>query len=150
MEHYVITADRRHLRIHRTVQRQGSAQPGLALVQEMEFSDTRDGPTGRETDQAGRFADSRGGRGQVLGGSIDERLPMKNEMDKRVTTRIAENITELLADEPQNVWSFAAGPDLHRAVLESVPSDIRGRLRKDLDKNLTSTPTAELAGHFFG
>lgn len=147
---YVITADRRRFRIHETQERLGRDQPSLKLVDEVEFTETRGGYTGRDTDMAGRFGDNKGKeQGQFTQGSIDERLPMQNEMDRRAVGLIAGRINELLREHPQAGWSFATAPDLHHAVLEEIDPGARARLRKSLPKELTNVPVAELAEHFF-
>lgn len=110
--------------------------------------------TNREADVAGRFQGSKQqGRGPGApvartGMSIDERLPMKNEEQRRTIGGIVEAIEDFLRTRPTASWDFAAGPDVHNAVLESLTPATRNRLRQSLPKDLVNQPVADLGTHF--
>jgi hypothetical protein len=100
--------------------------------------------TDRETDQAGRFPKSIGQAGM----SIDERLPMKEEEQRRLADWVAGCIENFMTPRPGEAWVFAAGPELHNPVLEALRPSIRETLAESLQQNLINMPAAEAAGHF--
>jgi hypothetical protein len=104
---------------------------------------------------AGRFqgSGSRGGQNGAAparGMSIDERLPMKTEADRRRADELATEIDHFLAGRPDATWDFAAGPELHRVVLEQLPEKIRQRLRRAVSKDLVNQPVTALREQFAG
>ena len=55
-EHYVVIADRGHLRIYVERNSPGQRAPALDQVEALDFPQGKKGYTDRETDMAGRFA----------------------------------------------------------------------------------------------
>lgn len=153
-DHFIITADRGHVRIFQRAQPVGQTKPNLNEVQAMDFPAGRQSYTDRDTDMAGRFQSSQHqGRGPGApmartGGSIDERLPMQEEEERRQTRDVAQTVTTFLEQHPDATWDFAAAPAIHNAVLESLPPATRSRLRQGVAKDLVNQPVNELLGHF--
>lgn len=56
--------------------------------------------------------------------------------------------TRFFATRPNATWDFAAGPELHNAVLEAVTPKTRAQLRRSVPKDLVHQPQAEFATHF--
>jgi Protein required for attachment to host cells. len=86
-----------------------------------------------------------GGR---TGMSIDERLPMKEEVERRNVRVIAEELETFLRNRPTATWDFAAPPALHNAVIEALSPETRGRMRKALAKDLSNQSSEEVRAHF--
>jgi hypothetical protein len=153
-DHFIITADRGHVRIFQREQPLGQTKPGAKEVQAVDFPAGRQSYTDRDTDMAGRFQSSkhqaRGPGASVArtGMSIDERLPMQEEEERRQTRDITQTIATFLEQRPDATWDFAAGPAIHNAVLESIPPATRSRLRQAVAKDLVNQPVDELLGHF--
>jgi hypothetical protein len=159
-EHFIVTLDQGHLRIY--VERQSPEQftPGLEQVEAMDFPAGRESYTDRDTDMAGRFSSSKhqgpatgapGGNGVGRTGmSIDERLPMKNEMNRRRAQELAAEVEDFLSKRPNASWDFAAGPELHRAVLELLSPRVRQRLQRAVPKDLVNQRPSELRAQFAG
>jgi hypothetical protein len=102
---------------------------------------------------AGRFPGARGaqkGGPAQPGMSIDERLPMKEEADRRRAQQLAAEVEHFFAQRPGASWDFAAGPELHRAVLEQLSPPTRQRLRRAVPKDLVNQNPAELREQFAG
>jgi hypothetical protein len=151
-DHYIVALDQGHLRIY--LERRGPSQftPGLEAVESKDFPAGREAYTDRDTDMAGRFQGS-SGRAGANGGSrggmsIDERLPMKNETNKRRAEQLAAEVERFFAPRPDATWDFAAGPELHRAVLELLSPKTRQRLRRALPKDLVNQPPNALREQF--
>ncbi|HWA25359.1 MAG TPA: host attachment protein [Lacunisphaera sp.] len=140
--HFVVVLGRGHLRIYRTRGDGRSAQ--FELAESFELAAGRQRYTGRDTDQAGRF----GTRGGPPGGSIDERLPMQAEHERRIVAELADHLARFLADYTSATWDYAAGPALHHAVLERLPDPVRGRLGIALRKELVHQSPIDLRLHF--
>lgn len=152
--HYIVIADRGHLKIFLERSAPGQSTPGLNEVQSLDFPQGRVSYVDNESDMAGRFQGSKQlGRGAGTptartGMSIDERLPMEREAGRRQVDDVAKAIESFLQDHPTATWDFAAGPSGHNAILDHLSSQTKSRLRSSIPKNLVNQPTAELLGHF--
>jgi hypothetical protein len=153
-EHYIITADQGHLRIFQEQRPAGQMTPGLEEIQAMDFPAGVKQYTDNDTDMAGRFQGSKqqgagpGAPMARMGMSIDERLPMQREMERRRIRNLAEAIDAFLLARPKASWDFAAAPAVHNAVLDAVSAHARGRLRQALPKDLVHQRTEDLRAHF--
>ncbi len=155
-EHYIILADRGHLKFYQERNDPEQMTPGLTLEQALEFPSGFRNYTDDEADAAGRFQSSKqqaGGAGAPTartGMSIDERLPLAREVDRKQVRDLAQAIESFLQEHPRGTWDFAAPPDSHNAVLESLSASVKARLGKSLPKNLVGQPVDALRGHFLG
>ncbi|MDF3059696.1 MAG: hypothetical protein K0R17_3911 [Rariglobus sp.] len=152
--HYIIIADRAHLRIFSERSSPGQSTPGLEEVHAMDFPEGRTSYVDNDSDMAGRFQSSANqgrapGAPAARGGmSIDERLPMQREAGRRQIDEIARAIETFLLNAPEATWDFAAGPSSHNAILEHLSPQVRGRLHQSVSKDLVNQPLTELRGHF--
>jgi hypothetical protein len=136
-ENFLVVLNQGHLRIYQT---DGDAPQLINGFDQPEG--TRD-YTDRDTDQAGRFP---GPRGQ--GGSIDERLPMQEEQQRRLARESARAIATFLDKHPRARWQFAAGPILHKPVLDQLAPGLHARLGQSIMKDLVNVPLTDLLAHF--
>lgn len=153
-DHFVILADHGHLRIF--VQRQSPEQmaPSLQEVDALDFPHGMRSYVQGDTDVAGRFQSSNqqsrgpGAPTARMGMSIDERLPMQREEERRRISDVAERIEVFLKHNPGATWDFAAGPTVHNAVIEALAPEVRGRLKKSVSKDLVHQPVQHLLSYF--
>jgi hypothetical protein len=131
------------LRLFLEDQSPGALGPQFNLVEEADFPAGRRQYTDNDSDFAGRFP-----RGANNNSSIDERLPMQEEYERRNAAEIARELARFLARHPGMAWDYAAGPALHHAVLEQIPAEQRTRLDRTAVKDLTKISPQELARHF--
>lgn len=131
------------LRLFREDQPPGALGPHFTLVEAADFPEGRRQYTDYDSDFAGRFP-----RGGDNSSSIDERLPMQEEYERRNATEIARELSRFLARHPDLAWDYAAGPNLHHVVLDQLPAEQRTRLDRTAIKDLTKLPPQELARHF--
>ncbi|HEX2860715.1 MAG TPA: host attachment protein [Lacunisphaera sp.] len=143
-ERFIVVLDRAHLRIYQVKGADHTVRTRFEPVDSFDLPAGLQHYTDRDTDQAGRFA-SRGGPG---GGSIDERLPMKQEQDRRLAKELAMRLQQFLERHEHATWDYAAGPALHGLVLDELPSAVRSRLDREITKELVSHTPAELEAHF--
>lgn len=158
-DHYIVTADHAHLRIFAERRPPGQQSPALEQVEAMDFPQGKYSYTDRDTDMAGRFPASRRqapGPGNPAPGlgrsgmSIDERLPMEREEERRRVKEIAAEIDAFFTPRNDASWDFAAGPQLNNAVLENVSRSVRERLRRSVSKDLVNQRVDEVRAHFAG
>ena len=118
--------------------------PALRLAEEGSVSDW----TGRFSDEV---SDSAGGfRPAGAPGpspSPAERYGMLEEQERRSVRRIAATIGDILQRRDPDEWSFIAGPDLHRAVLDQLPPAARKGLARTVARNLIHAPSANILVH---
>lgn len=152
--HYIVIADHAHLRIFAEKKVLGQATPKLEEVYAMDFAQGKSSYTDNESDMAGRFQGSKqqgaspGSPVARTGMSIDERLPMQREVERRNLDDLARAIESFLAPRPDASWDFAAGPSSHNAVLERLAPQVRSRLRSSLPKDLVNQPITNLRERF--
>lgn len=152
-EHYLVTLDAGHLRIYAEKPREpGQFTPALQQVEAMDFPAGRRSYTDRDTDMAGRFPSSKrqaAGPGPIPGGmSIDERLSMQREEERRRAKELAAELDAFFSGRPDATWDFAAGPELNGAVLEQLSRDVRRRIKRSVAKDLVHQSAEDLRTHF--
>lgn len=143
-EHFVVVLDRAHLRVFEMKE-----APGVLNQAQFELAESIDFPAGKrhytaqDADQAGRFNSA----GQAQG-SIDERLPMQEEHQRRVVADLANFLDSYLGEHPNARWDLAAGPALHQPLLAALKPAVRARLGQSVVKDLVHQSPAELRSHF--
>ncbi len=145
---FVVTVDHAHLKIYRATDTRGPSRLQLQLEEAVDFPSGRSSYFAEESDQAGRFPGRRGTPADVApqsGGSIDERLPMQQEQERRIQTQLATRIDNFLQQHADAMWDYVAAPALHRAVFERLSDDVRQRVGAELAKDLVNAPVLELA-----
>lgn len=142
--HYTVVIDRAHLRIYQVREPANAGPAQFELAEAFDLPAGRQQYTDRDTDMAGRFP---GGSGRALasgGGTVDERLPMQSEHERRLAADLAGAIARFLSDHADATWDYAAGPGIHRAVLDQLPASVRDRLGVALVKEIVHQSPAEL------
>lgn len=143
-EHFIVVLDRAHLNIYQVRNSGRAARARFDPVETAHLPAGLQHYTDRDADQAGRF----GARVGPSGGSIDERLPMRNEHERRLAADLADRLGRFLERHGHATWDYAAGPALHHAVLDRLASGVRARLDRALPKELVHQTPAELEAHF--
>ena len=144
-EHYIVTVDRGHLRVYAENRVDSRSTPSLEVVESMDFPEGKHSYTDQDTDMAGRFPGSKG-RGDGM--SIDERLPMKRETERRNIQLVASELNTFLQNRPNASWDLAAAPSMYRMMIDELSPDVRRRLKRALPKDLVNQRADELRAHF--
>lgn len=149
-EQIIVTADRAHLRIYEEGGSVGQTTPSLKLVRAVDFPEGKNSYTDSESSAAGRFPSSKGrdGSGDMAGMSIDERLPLKAEHNRRLVSQLAGQINGFLLSRPAAVWKLAAPAEIEKDLLALIDDQVKRRLTGALAKDLVNVPAHELAQHF--
>lgn len=139
-----VAADRSRLRAYLAPRTSLPLDDGnLKTVASENYPDGRVSPADLVSDSAGRFPTA-----QSPGMSIDERLPLKEEHERRLVADVVSGIERCLAQHPDVPWHFAAGPGLSQAVVRQLAAPSRARLGRVLDRNLAQLPPHELRARF--
>jgi hypothetical protein len=144
-DHYIVTSDRGHLRIYAEAQPPGQRTPRLDTVAAIDFPGGKYDYTASDTDVAGRFP---GANGRGGGMSIDERLPMKREGERRGVRLIADELESFFGARPQASWDLAVAPSLYNAIVRSLSPATLRRLQRVLSKDLVNQDSEEVREHF--
>ena len=139
---FLVLLDRAHLRIFRAT----SGAP--EEIHGADLPGGRRSYTDNDTDRAGSFSGSRTKGARAGAASIDERLPMQEEQERRLVRDAATLIENFLRENPHSRWHFSAGPALHQAVLDALSPSAHARLDTAIKKDLVNMPRGELASHF--
>jgi hypothetical protein len=156
--HFFVAADHAHLRIFRQRQEPGQREVDLDEVQAMDFPAGRQSYTARDTSMAGRFQSSKhqsrapGAPGGLEAGrsgmSIDERLPMQREEERRRARDLAEELNAFFAGQKDATWDLAIAPAMHHAVVELLSPKARDQLRRVIGKDLVNQGADAIRAHF--
>ena len=141
----VIVADRGTLKAYR-VDETPTRGPSLHLIQAFDLTDAHGRLIDKVTDLAGRFPVS-DGAGIHHGASIAE-SKLETETDRRIYKQLAEQILKIIERNGQDGWSFAAAPDIHKAIVDLLPGNVRDRIVEHVKSDLVKVESAKLAAHF--
>lgn len=141
--HYIVVLNRSQLLVYREDTAPGRSELHCVLVEAADFPSSRESYTDRDSDFAGRFP-----RGADNNSSIDERLPMQEEFQRRQAAVIARTLETFLRRHPHIRWDYAAGPALHYAVLDRLSPELRGGMDRSVQKDLTKVNADELLNYF--
>ena len=146
MSTLVVAANLGHLKAFRVAETPTRGRK-LDLIEEMEFPEAHGHFIDKVTDMAGRFPGS-GGAGQGTSMSIGEALTAELEIQRRLVKLIAGRIAAILQGERPEYWHFAAGAEVHQAILNELPQELRERVVRHVHADLTKTPAPEVLAHF--
>lgn len=110
------------------------------LVGESHFEAARSRWEDRVTDDAGSFPSG-------VGGATAERMTAEAELETRAFRQIAGRIVQYLDASPAAQWAFAAPSEINSAIVDGLPSGIKGRLVRNLSLDLTNVPAGQLWKH---
>ena len=142
----VIVVDRGSLKAYK-VNETPTRGASLQLIQAFDVTDAHGRLLDKVTDQAGRFPVS-DGAGIHHGASIAERTQMETETDRRIYKQLADQIAKVVKSDGVEGWSFAAPSEMHSAVVDLLPNDVRQRIVEHVKSDLVNIEPAKLAAHF--
>jgi hypothetical protein len=141
----IIVTDRGSLKAYK-VNETPTRGPSLQLVQAFNITDAHGKLIDKVTDLAGRFPVS-DGAGVHHGASIAE-SKLETETDRRIYKQLADQIVKLVKSDGVEGWSFAAAADIHKAIVDLLPGNIRDRIVEHVNSDLVKTEPAKLHTHF--
>jgi hypothetical protein len=141
----IIVTDRGSLKAYK-VNETPTRGPSLQLVQAFDMTDAHGKLIDKVTDLAGRFPIS-DGAGMHHGASISE-SKLETETDRRIYRQLAEQIVKIVNSDGVEGWSFAAAPDIHKAIVDLLPANVRDRIVEHVKSDLVKIEPAKLLTHF--
>jgi Protein required for attachment to host cells len=142
----VIVADRGSLKAYR-VNETPTRGPSLQLVQAFDITDAHGRLIDKVTDLAGRFPVTEAAGAHRGAASISE-SKLATETDRRINKQLADQIVKITADSGKDAWSFAAAPDIHKAIVDLLPGHVRDRIVEHVKSDLVKVEPAKLHTHF--
>jgi len=140
----IIVTDRGSLKAYQ-VNETPTRGPSLQLVQAFNITDAHGKLVDKVTDFAGRY--SADGAGAHPGASIAE-TKLENETDRRIYKQLADQIVKIVNSDGVQGWSFAAAPDIHKAIVDLLPARVRDRIVEHVKSDLVKIEPAKLHTHF--
>jgi protein required for attachment to host cells len=140
----IIVTDRGSLKAYK-VNETPTRGPSLQLVQAFNITDAHGKLVDKVTDFAGRY--SADGAGAHPGASIAE-TKLENETDRRIYKQLADQIVKIVNSDGVQGWSFAAAPDIHKAIVDLLPVRVRDRIVEHVKSDLVKIEPAKLHTHF--
>ena len=141
----IIVTDRGSLKAYR-VNETPTRGPSLQLVQAFDITDAHGKLIDKVTDLAGRFAVSDGAGGHH-GASVGE-SKLETETDRRIYKQLADQIVKIVKSDGVEGWSFAAAADIHAAIVDLLPGNVRDRIVEHVKSDLVKIEPAKLPTHF--
>jgi hypothetical protein len=143
----VIVTDRGSLKAYRVTETP-TRGPSLRLVQAFNITDAHGRLVDKVSDMAGRFPVTDGAGAHRGPASIAERTQLGTEIDRRIQKELADQITKIVSQNGKEGWSFAAPPEIHAAIVDSLPFAVRERIVEHVKSDLVKVEPARLIGHF--
>jgi hypothetical protein len=69
-------------------------------------------------------------------------------MQRRICRELAEQITHIVSRDGKDGWAFAAPAEIHGAIVELLPPDVRDRIVEHVKSDLVKVEPAKLISHF--
>jgi hypothetical protein len=142
----IIVTDRGSLKAYK-VNETPTRGPSLQLIQAFNITDAHGKLIDKLTDLAGRFPVSDGVSRQHHAASIAE-SKLENETDRRIYKQLADQIVKIVKSDDGKGWSFAAAPDIHKAIVDLLPAPVRDRIVEHVKSDLVKIEPAKLHTHF--
>ena len=143
----VIVTDRGSLKAYR-VNETPTRGPSLQLVQAFNMTDAHGRLIDKVSDLAGRFPVTEGAGAHRGPASTAERTQLATETNRRIQRELADQIAKIVSQNGQDGWSFAAPAEIHTAIVELLPADVRQRIVEHVKSDLVKIEPARLVSHF--
>jgi Protein required for attachment to host cells len=143
----VIVTDRGSLKAYR-VNETPTRGPSLQLVQAFNMTEAHGRLIDKVSDLAGRFPVTEGAGAHRGPASTAERTQLAIETDRRIQKELADQIAKIVSQNGNDGWSFAAPAEIHTAIVDLLPADVRQRIVEHVKSDLVKVEPARLMSHF--
>lgn len=143
----MIVTDRGSLKAYR-VNETPTRGPSLQLVQAFNMTDAHGRLIDKVSDLAGRFPVTEGAGAHRGPASTAERTQLATETNRRIQKELADQIAKIVSQNEKDGWSFAAPAEIHTAIVELLPADVRERIVEHVKSDLVKVEPARLMSHF--
>jgi hypothetical protein len=126
------------------LQRTGMNTPRLEIIEQMELVDGHGKLGDKLTDRAGRYRVPT----QNMAMSYGERQKIELELQRRLIKQVAEQLRTVIKSPGVEACYFAASPEINDQILQEAGPEVRARIEKNVECNLTNVEKSELLRHF--
>ena len=145
MDRLIIAVDLGHFKAYK-VSTDSPGSPKINLVESYDSMEGHGKLGEKLSDEAGRFGMGGGKNGSAKGYGEPHNIELESE--KKTARLIAKDITTIIGREGIKKWWFAAPNKLNSLVIENLGADIKSRMDKNINSNLTNTKKAAILKHF--
>ncbi len=120
--------------------------PRLELLEQFENAEAHERLVEKVTDMAGRFR-----RGVAYGQSTmsdGERHNIELESRKRQVRQLAQRLNQVAKNDEFERCLFAASKEINHQLLEELDPQVRAKIEKNVQADLTKVERAEILRHF--
>jgi len=145
MDTIIIAVDMGHFKAYRIPK----SPIGKSKIQLIESYDSIEGHgklSDKLSDKAGRDGMMGGRKGAAKG--YGEPHSMTLAIEKKLIKLIANDINSLLKREHCEQWHFAAPKEINGRIIENLNPDIKAKVGKNIQANLTKFGKADILSHF--
>jgi hypothetical protein len=142
----VIVADRGSLKAYQ-VSDTPTRGPSLKLVQAFDITGAHGRLIDKVTDFAGRFPVTEMAGPHHGAASIAE-SKLQTETERRINRELADQIAKIINGNGKEGWSFAAPAEIHSAIVDLLPGQVRDRIVEHVKSDLVKVEPAKLHTHF--
>jgi len=145
MDRLIIAVDLGHFKAYKV----STDPPGSPKIQLVESYDSIEGHgklSEKVSDGAGRFGMSGGKNGAAKGYGEPHNIEL--EAEKKAAKLIAKDIAAIIGREGIKKWWFAAAHKLNSLIMENLEPDLKAKMDKNINSNLTKTNKSEILKHF--
>ena len=141
MNELIIVADLGKLKAYRIVKDPLKlAGDKVEVIQDITKQEMRTKASDKFADSAGRFY--LGGGTTVTAAGYGEPHMIESEEERRAIKRLAEEISGLVQKEGCKKWHLALDKSINNQVLAILPPEIKAKLAKNINANLTKSDKA--------
>jgi hypothetical protein len=145
MDRLIIAVDLGHFKAYK-VSTDSPGSPKIQLVESYDSIEAHGKLSERVSDGAGRFSEGGGKNGAAKGYGEPHNIEL--EAEKKTAKLIAKDIAAIIGREGIKKWWFAAANKLNSLVIEHLDTDIKAKMDKNINSNLTKTNKSEILKHF--
>jgi len=144
MERLIIAVDLGHFKAYK-VSTDSPGSPKIHLIESYDSIEGHGKLSEKVSDGAGRFGVSGGKNGAAKGYGEPHNIEL--EAEKKAAKLIAKDIAAIIGREGIKKWWFAAANKLSSLILENLEPDLKAKMDKNINSNLTKTNKSEILKH---
>jgi len=145
MDRLIIAVDLGHFKAYK-VSTEPPASPKIQLVESYDSVEGHGKLSEKVSDGAGRFGVGGGKNGAPKGYGEPHNIEL--EAEKKAAKLIAKDIVAIIGREGIKKWWFAAANKLNSLIMENLDPEIKAKMDKNINSNLTKTNKSEILKHF--
>ena len=145
MERLIIAVDLGHFKAYK-VSTDSPGSPKIHLIESYDSIEGHGKLSEKVSDGAGRFGVGGGKNGAAKGDGEPHNIEL--EAEKKAAKLIAKDITAIIGREGIKKWWFAAANKLNSLILDNLEPDLKAKMDKNINSNLTKTNKSEILKHF--